>query len=118
VTSPLTTAYKRADGTEFPVEWNEPEQRNYQWSWDTNHRPTPLNPFDVATWLLSEVSARSNSDSGTKFLAAFEEYLKYYGLRTSRWECALPTFREQPEAQLGFIKHAIKNDVPAPLEVQ
>jgi len=64
------------------------------------------------------ISAISNSDSGTKFLAAFEEYLKYYGLRTSRWECALPTFREQPEAPLGFIKHAIMNDVPAPLEVQ
>lgn len=118
MTSPLTTVYKCADGTEFPVEWNEPEQRDYRWSWDTNHWPTPLKPFDVAAWLLSEVSARSNSDSGTKFLAAFEEYLKYYGLRTSRWECALPTFREQPEAPRGFIKHAIMNDVPAPLEVQ
>ena len=60
----------------------------------------------------------SKVDGGPEFLAAFEEYLQYYGLRTSLWECAVPTFREQPEVPFGFIRHAVMNDLSAPLDVQ
>jgi len=76
VTLPLTTVYKCADGTEFPVEWNEPEQRDYRWSWDSNHWPTPLKPFDVAAWLLSEVSAKqAHIDAGIPLHPILRDFL-------------------------------------------
>ncbi|MDP6454838.1 MAG: PEP-utilizing enzyme [SAR202 cluster bacterium] len=81
-------------------------------------RSEPLTSIIIENEPEKMIGAISDTDDGTQFLTAFEEYIQYYGLRTSQWESAAPTFREQPEAPLGFIKHAVMNDVPAPLEVQ
>ena len=288
VTSPLTTVYKCADGTDFPVDWREPEYVNLRWAWNDHHFPKPVKPFDAAATLMTEASSRrawgdaelrpfvnhslapngfkyinripltseqqaaddakvqqfldrmggilgvwqdfcqpkaeercnwlrnagdetstvdlidafgyafhmtmvsartisvalnhfinflttevgleaetlaielttggvnetlmadqvlwevaqlardsaslkdvvianephqlleaiSEVDQGPEFLAAFDDYLQRYGSRSTTWEAAVPHVREQPEVSLGFIKNAILNDVPAPLEVQ
>jgi phosphohistidine swiveling domain-containing protein len=62
--------------------------------------------------------AISKIDQGHEFLAAFDDYLQRYGGRATRWECSYQTVREQPEVSLESIKHAVMNDVSAPLEVQ
>ena len=48
------TIYKCTDGTDFPVEWNNPDDASQNWRWDEGHWPTPLKPFDIAVWTISE----------------------------------------------------------------
>jgi pyruvate,water dikinase len=62
--------------------------------------------------------AVSQVDQGREFEAAFDDYLRQFGGRATRWESSYPTVREQPVLSLESIKYAVMNDVPAPLEVQ
>jgi len=58
LTTPSTTVYKCADGTDFPVEWHVPEHMNARWAWNGNHFPKPVTPFDTATGWMTEGSAQ------------------------------------------------------------
>ena len=41
----LTSVYECPDGTEFPVEWNNPSEETFGWRWDQMHCPLPLTPL-------------------------------------------------------------------------
>ena len=41
----LTTVYECPDGSEFPVEWDDPSEETYGWRWDQMHCPLPLTPL-------------------------------------------------------------------------
>jgi pyruvate,water dikinase len=41
----LTTVYKRPDGTDFPVEWEDPADEQFGWRWDQMHSPLPFTPL-------------------------------------------------------------------------
>jgi hypothetical protein len=58
LTTPLTTVYKCIDGTEFPVEWRDPEHMNTRWAWNDGHFPRPVTPFDTAIGWMTESSAQ------------------------------------------------------------
>ena len=58
LTTHLKTVYKCADGTDFPVDWREPEHVNLHWAWNDQHFPKPVKLFDAATGLITDDSAR------------------------------------------------------------
>ncbi len=41
----LTSLYECPDGTEFPVEWDDPSEGAFGWRWDQMHCPLPLTPL-------------------------------------------------------------------------
>jgi pyruvate,water dikinase len=41
------TVYKCPDGTDFPVEWEDPADEQYGWRWDQIHCPLPLTPLSA-----------------------------------------------------------------------
>ena len=43
----LTTIYKCPDGSDFPVEWDDPAQEAYSWRWDSMHSPLPTTPLSL-----------------------------------------------------------------------
>jgi pyruvate,water dikinase len=77
-----------------------------------------LKKIVLATGLDQLIGVVSEVDQGHKFQMAFDDYLKRYGGRATRWESSYPTVREQPELSLESLQHAVVNNVPAPLEVQ
>jgi pyruvate,water dikinase len=44
------TVYKCPDGTDFPVEWENPEDEKRGWFWDQMHCPLPLTPLSASLW--------------------------------------------------------------------
>lgn len=46
----LTSLYKCPDGTDFPVEWEDPEFERHGWRWDQMHCPLPLTPLSRELW--------------------------------------------------------------------
>jgi|AP95_1055475.scaffolds.fasta_scaffold137536_2 hypothetical protein len=52
--TPSTTVYKCADGTDFPVVWNNPKYAELQLVWNDHHWPKSVKPFDAASWVLTE----------------------------------------------------------------
>ena len=45
--SGLVTAYKCDDDTDFPVEWENPEDAELSWVWGRDHFPLPTTPLDA-----------------------------------------------------------------------
>ena len=43
----MITVYKCADGTDFPVEWEDPRDAEHTWAWEAEHYPRPLAPLSV-----------------------------------------------------------------------
>ncbi len=43
----LVSVYKCADGTDFPVEWEKPEDAEAAWTWNRQHAPLPATPMEV-----------------------------------------------------------------------
>ena len=39
------SVYKCPDGSDFPVEWQDPEDAELSWKWDPIHSPLPLTPL-------------------------------------------------------------------------
>ena len=60
--SELVTTYRCADGTNFPVTWEDEADAQLTWRLNADHFPAPLRPLDVATWELS-LSARERAFS-------------------------------------------------------
>ncbi len=56
--SQLTTVYKCPDGTDFPVEWEQPEDVQKKWLWEQEHAPDPLKPLEVAIGPLTRPGAQ------------------------------------------------------------
>jgi len=44
------TVYKCPDGTDFPVEWEDPEDEKRGWFWDQMHAPLPVTPLSTTFW--------------------------------------------------------------------
>ncbi|MFQ6028287.1 MAG: hypothetical protein ACE5Q6_12405, partial [Dehalococcoidia bacterium] len=44
---PIRTIHYYEDGTEFPVDWSDPEDAKYTYQWNTAHNPYPLTPLSV-----------------------------------------------------------------------
>jgi hypothetical protein len=62
----LTTIYKCADGTEFPVEWEAPDDPEFVWKRDTSHWPEPMRPLDAVMWKRS-LSGRDRAYDEAEF---------------------------------------------------
>lgn len=42
-----TSIYQCPDGTDFPVDWPDPEMERHAWRWDQLHCPQPLTPLSL-----------------------------------------------------------------------
>ena len=60
----MTDLYRCADGTDFPVDWDDPRDADRTWAWEAEHYPRPLTPLSV------DFSARIFTEPGSvRFLA-------------------------------------------------
>jgi phosphohistidine swiveling domain-containing protein len=60
----LVTVYTCADGTEFPVAWEDPADIEQTWLRDTSHWPNPVAPVEPEMWRLARPgSARAYAEA-------------------------------------------------------
>ncbi len=52
------SVYECPDGTEFPVQWDDPSEETFGWHWDQMHCPLPLTPLsqEIGPMLLDGFS--------------------------------------------------------------
>jgi len=63
--SQLVTTYKCADGTDFPVAWEDESDAELTWSLNGSHWSAPLKPLDIAAWEVSlPARERAFSEAG------------------------------------------------------
>lgn len=72
--SELVTIYKCADGTDFPVVWEDEADAQLTWRLNDQHWPAPLRPLDVAAWELSlPARERAFSEAGLQLPGHFRK---------------------------------------------
>jgi hypothetical protein len=87
-------------------------------SWDTNHWPTPLKPFDVAAWLLSEISARqAHIDAGIPLHPILRDFLVPNGflyvhraVRSDEENSQIQLFTNRMGASLACGSNSVSRD--------
>jgi rifampicin phosphotransferase len=76
----LKTTYKCADGRDFPVEWEDPEQATQTWYWDSEHNPSPMAPLDFAVWQGPRAGGlRARREAGFPEWSFFGSYIRANG---------------------------------------
>jgi phosphohistidine swiveling domain-containing protein len=78
--TPSTALYKCADGTDFPVVWENPNHAELQLEWNDHHWPKSVKPFDAASWVLTEAAChRAHDDAGIPLATRSNAFLAPHG---------------------------------------
>ena len=76
----LVTIYKCADGTDFPVAWEDVADAQLSWSLNDQHWPAPLISLDVAAWEISLTAReRAFTEAGLQLPGQFRRVLRPNG---------------------------------------
>ena len=77
--SELVTTYKCADGTDFPVTWQNEGDVSLLWAINDQHWPYPLRPLDAAVWEGTPARERAFSESGLPTPRRHRRFLVTHG---------------------------------------
>ncbi len=77
--SQLVTTYKCADGTDFPVTWQNEGDASLSGGFNDIHWPGPLRPLDAAVWEGTPARERAFSEAGLPTPSWLRRFLAPHG---------------------------------------